>query len=298
MRILVTGRSGQVGGALITELRDHEVIATDRNIMDFSRPQTIPSILENLNPEFIINGAAFTAVDQAESQQDLAYAVNAAAPAAIAQWASPRGVPLVHFSTDYVFDGRGDQPWQEGDATGPLSVYGQTKLDGERAVRAAGGASLIVRTSWVYSAAGKNFLCTIARLARERARLRIVADQIGAPTSAAQIASTISCMLAGGLDLFRRRCRDCDGVVHLTASGETSWYGFAQAIVDGLKARHVPLVVEEIIPITTDDYPTPARRPHNSRLDLRTLRRIFEITPTYWLDALASELDALVAERQ
>jgi dTDP-4-dehydrorhamnose reductase len=296
MRILVIGRSSQVGGALIKELRDHEIIAADRHLIDFSRPQRIPYILEELKPEFIINAAAFTAVDEAESQQNLAYAVNAAAPAAIAQWASPRGIPLVHFSTDYVFNGRGDQPWREKDAPDPLSAYGQTKFDGERAVRAAGGTSLIVRTSWVYAAVGKNFLRTIARLARERARLRIVADQIGAPTSAAQIASSLSRMCAGALDSFHSRCQQCDGVVHFTASGETSWYGFAQAIVEGLKVRHVPLVVEEIIPITTDDYPTPARRPHNSRLDLGTLRRIFEITPTHWLEALALELDVLAAE--
>jgi dTDP-4-dehydrorhamnose reductase len=296
MRILVTGVSGQIGNALVAALRDHEVIAADRSSIDLSRPNDIPDVLAKLDPALIINAAAYTAVDQAEAQRDLAMVVNAIAPAAIAHWASEKQVPLIHFSTDYVFDGSGETAWREKDATGPLSVYGETKLAGEREVLAAGGTSLIMRTSWVYAATGKNFLRTIARLARERAQLRIVADQIGAPTSAALIANSLASMLDGGLDLFRERCVRCGGIVHLTAAGETSWHGFAGAIVEGLRARQVPLAVEKIVPVGTEDYPTPARRPHNSRLDLTTLRELFQITPVPWRDALESELDALAQE--
>jgi dTDP-4-dehydrorhamnose reductase len=296
MRILITGVSGQVGSALVAQLHDHEVVAADHLTIDLAQPNDILGTLEKIDPAIIINAAAYTAVDRAEQQRELATVVNAIAPGVMARWAAGRGVPLIHFSTDYVFDGSGETPWHEKDATGPLSVYGATKLAGERAVQAAGGISLIVRTSWVYAATGKNFLRTIARLAREQRELRIVADQIGAPTSAALIAGSLACMLAGDIDIFRDRCAQCDGIVHLTAAGETSWHGFADAIVEGLRARRVPLAVEKIVPIGTEDYPTPARRPHNSRLDLTTLRQLFEITPAHWRDALESELDALARE--
>jgi dTDP-4-dehydrorhamnose reductase len=293
MRILITGVSGQVGGALIARLHKQEVIAADRSIIDLAHPKVIPSVLEKLNPELIINAAAYTAVDQAEDHRELAHLINAVAPGAIAQWASTKGIPLIHFSTDYVFDGRGQVPWREDDATGPLSVYGQTKLDGENAVRAAGAAFLIVRTSWVYSATGNSFLRTIARLARERAQLRIVADQIGAPTSAALIADCLARMLYGTLESIRNRCVQSSGIVHLAASGETSWYGFACAIVEGLRARGVNLVVEKIDKIRSDEYPTAAKRPRNSRLDLTRLHQVFKIEPVHWRDPLDRELDAL-----
>ena len=296
MRILVTGVSGQVGAALITRLHNEDVIAASRSVIDLAQPNTIGSVLEQLNPAIVINAAAYTAVDQAEAERELARVVNSVAPSVIAQWASANAVPLIHFSTDYVFDGRSQTPWREDDARRPLSVYGCTKLDGEDAVRAAGGTSLIVRTSWVYAATGKNFLRTIARLARERKQLRIVADQIGAPTSAALIADCVRKMLNGDLESFRDRCAVSNGVVHLTASGETSWYGFARAIVDGLRKRGVNLAVDEVVPIKTEDYPTPAKRPLNSRLDLTRLCQVFKTTPARWLDALEPELDVLAEE--
>ena len=296
MRIVVTGVSGQVGAALVSRFHKEDVIAANRSLIDLAQPNNIAAVLEQLNPAIVINAAAYTAVDQAESERELARVVNSVAPGVIARWASAKGVPLIHFSTDYVFDGHGQAPWGEDDATGPLSVYGRTKLDGENAVRAAGGISLIVRTSWVYAAAGKNFLRTIARLAREREQLRIVADQIGAPTSAALIADCVQKMLNGDVQSFRDRCALSNGVVHLTASGETSWYGFACAIVDGLRKRGVNLTVGEVVPIKTEDYPTPAKRPLNSRLDLTRLCQVFKIAPARWLDALDPELDVLAEE--
>ncbi len=217
-------------------------------------------------------------------------------PASLRDGRPGGAIPMVHFSTDYVFDGHGEKPWREEDATGPLSVYGETKRDGENVVKVADGSSLIVRTSWVYAAKGKNFLRTIARLAREREELRIVADQFGAPTSADLIASALTNMLSEDFDLFRRRCSQCNGLVHLAAAGETSWYGFACAIIEGLRARGIDFALKRIVPIGTEDYPTPARRPHNSRLDLSKLREVFAITPAHWRFALEPELDILAVE--
>jgi dTDP-4-dehydrorhamnose reductase len=296
MRILVTGVSGQIGGALVARFRDRQVIAADRSIIDLSRPHTIPDALERLRPAAILNAAAYTAVDRAEDQKELAMVINAIAPGVIAQWAAGREIPMIHLSTDYVFDGHGEKPWREEDPTGPLSAYGETKRDGENAIKVADGSSLIVRTSWVYAAKGKNFLRTIARFAREREELRVVADQIGAPTSADLIAIALTRMLTEDFDLFRRRCIQCNGVVHLAAAGETSWYGFSCAIVEGLRARGIDLALKRIVPISTEDYPTPARRPHNSRLDLTNLRDVFAITPAHWRFALEPELDILAAE--
>ena len=222
--------------------------------------------------------------------------MNAEGPGVIARWAALRGVPLIHFSTDYVFNGAGERAWREDDEVQPLSVYGSSKLAGENAVRAAGGISLVIRTSWVYAARGANFLRAITRLARERKELRIVADQIGAPTSAAVISDGVIKMLSAGLDQFRSRCGETNGLVNLVASGETSWHGFASAIVEGLKERNVVLAVEHVLPITSADYPTRATRPHNSRLDLARLHNIFGITTPHWRDALAPQLDALAQE--
>jgi dTDP-4-dehydrorhamnose reductase len=293
MRILVTGVSGQIGGALLRQVRGHDVIAADRAKLDLTQPQQIEQALDGLAPELIINPAAYTAVDKAEDERDLAYLVNAMAPAEMARWAASRDVPLLHFSTDYVFEGGGERPWREDDPTLPLSAYGASKLAGENAVRAAGGVFLIVRTSWVYAAQGKNFLRTIADLARERKSLRIVSDQVGAPTSAVLIAEIVANMAQDGLDTLRRSCTKSNGLVHLCARGETTWYGFAGAIVDGLRARGVTLAVEQIHPISSEEYPTRAKRPGNSRLDLSRLWDVFDVTPRPWRDALDSELDSL-----
>ena len=181
MRILLTGITGQVGSALRGPLASlGTVLVTDRNMLDLTRPSEIPGILDAMAPDLIVNPAAYTAVDQAEDEQELAYCVNAAAPRAMARWAASNDVPIVHFSTDYVFSGTGDRPWREDDPTAPLSVYGASKLAGEIAVREAGGSHLVIRTSWVFASKGKNFLNTVVRLARERSELRIVGDQVGA----------------------------------------------------------------------------------------------------------------------
>ena len=297
MRILVTGTSGQVGGALAERVVSHgTLISADRALLDLTYPERLSAQLDDLAPDIIINPAAYTAVDKAETERDLAMTVNAAAPGVLARWAAKHDVPLVHFSTDYVFSGIGERPWREEDAPRPLSVYGASKLAGENEIRAAGGCFLIVRTSWVYAAKGKNFLRTIGRLAQQRRELRIVADQVGAPTSATLIAASIDGMIAGGLDRLRTSFAQANGVVHLAAAGETSWFGFASVIVERLRSRGVSLAVEEIIPIRTDEYPTPAERPHNSRLDLTRLRQIFAISPPYWQSVLSPELDQFARE--
>lgn len=292
MRILVTGVTGQIGGSLATGLDSFgTVIAPDRAALDLARLESIPSFLNRVAPDLIINPAAYTAVDEAEDQRELAMIVNARAPGAIAQWAARHGVPLIHFSTDYVFDGSGERPWREDDPTEPLSVYGSSKLAGEHQVRAAAGPHLIIRTAWVYAARGRNFMRTIARLAGERAELRIVTDQVGAPTSATQVTEAVRRILAAGPEDLSSRFARAHGVLHVTASGEASWYQFACAIVAGLRERGVHLAVEQIIPIRSEEYPTRAARPKNSRLDLARLEQVFGIRMSQWTAGLAPELD-------
>lgn len=297
MRILLTGVTGQVGGALREPLQESgSVVGADRGTLDLSQPDTIAAALDRLAPDLIVNPAAYTAVDRAEDEREAAYRVNAEAPGAIARWAANRKIPLVHFSTDYVFDGSGQKPWREDDQTGPLSVYGASKLAGETAVRAAGGSHLIVRTCWVFAATGANFLRTMTRLAREREELRVVADQIGAPTSARVIAATVAAIVARNRADLPAAFSRAGGVVHLATSGETSWHGFATAIVEGLKVRGIPLKAESVVAIRTEDFPVKATRPRNSRLDLSRLSKEFGIVPSPWTAALAAELDVLTAE--
>lgn len=295
MRILVTGVTGQVGSALATKLAAvGTVVPADRSVLDLTRPQDIASRLDEIAADVIVNPAAYTAVDRAEDERDLAFLVNAEAPRALAQWSARRGVPLLHFSTDYVYSGRGSTPWKESDETGPLSVYGASKLAGEAAIREVAGPHLIARTSWVYAPTGSNFLRTIVRLAREREELRIVADQIGAPTSTAIIADALAafCASPGGLASVIERT---DGLVHVAAAGSTSWHGFATSIVEGLRARGIPLKVERVTAIGTADFPTKAQRPINSRLDLSKLSQVLGRSTPDWSVGLTTVLDDLAA---
>lgn len=296
MKILLTGVAGQVGSALSPRLVEFgTVIAPDRADLDLSRTKEIASVLDRIRPDLIINPAAYTAVDLAEDERELAFSVNREAPRALAEWAVQHGVPIVHFSTDYVFDGSGDRPWHENDPTGPLSVYGASKLAGELAIRETGCSHLIIRTSWVFASKGRNFLNSIIRLAQERPELRIVADQVGAPTSARVIAQGVVAILRGRSHQIAKAFSSADGLVHMAASGETSFHGFATAIIKGLRSRGVKLVVGNIEAIETKDYPTKAMRPLNSRLDMRRLEQAFELKMPTWQDALDAEFNDLFA---
>ena len=274
MRILLTGRNGQVGWELERSLGPlGELIATDRAVLDLADPESIRRAVREARPEVIVNAAAYTAVDRAESQPEAAMRINGAAPGVLAAEARRLGALLVHYSTDYVFDGAKQAPYREEDRPNPLNVYGKSKLEGEQAVAAGGCRHLILRTSWVYSARGNNFLRTILRRAREQPELRVVNDQIGAPTSAAAIARATAAVL--GHD-------QREGIFNMSASGKTSWHGFAEAIVAraGL-ATH-------IVGIRTEDYPTAARRPRNSLLDNAKLNAVFGITLDDWRPPLAA----------
>ncbi len=292
-RILLLGKNGQVGWELQRSLQPlAEVIAVGRDTADLSDPDALRSLLGDTKPGVIVNAAAYTAVDRAESECDLAMQINATAPAVLAEEAAKRGALLVHYSTDYVFDGRSDKAYLEEDVTAPLNHYGTSKLAGEIAIRASTVRHLIFRTSWVYAARGSNFLRTILRLAREREELRVVADQFGAPTSARLIADTTAAVLARAL----RQNYD-SGVYHLTAAGATSWHGFASAIVAGARRRFPThaFKTQNLTPITTADYPLPAVRPVNSRLNCEKIARQFDIELPGWEAGLALCLEDLAA---
>jgi dTDP-4-dehydrorhamnose reductase len=289
MTVLVFGGNGQVGQALLRALAPPgEVMATTRSgmlpdgtaceVADFDRPDSLPVLLDRLRPTVVVNAAAYTAVDRAEQEPEAAYRANAQAPGVIARWCAAQGVPLVHYSTDYVFDGQGTRPYQPGDATAPLNVYGRSKRDGEDAVRAAGGRHLIFRTAWVYAAHGHNFLRTMLRLGAERDELRVVADQIGTPTPAALIADATARALRhpGGLS----------GTWHLTASGQTSWHGFAEAIFAEALAAGVLAKVPKVEAIAGSEYPTQAKRPAWSVLDNRKFQQDFGIVLPDWQQGL------------
>lgn len=285
-----------MGGALSRRLSSHDVLAKGRGVFDLNRPDRLSQVLDAIRPDLVVNAAAYTAVDRAEHEPEIAARVNADAPARMARWCARAGIPFLHFSTDYVFDGEGDRPWREQDQARPLSVYGRTKLTGEQAIQSEGGHFLIVRTSWVYAATGHNFLRSIVRLCQERDELQVVDDQFGAPTSAAVIADAVAEIIGGEPDSAREKFRLADGLLHLTASGYTSRHGFATTIVSGLRGRGIPLRVKTVTPIRTDDYPVAAQRPRNSRLDLVRLNSQFGIRPLNWEDALNLELDTLAAE--
>jgi len=288
-RVLLLGAGGQLGLQLnkllsSTSVEDFELTALTRAQLDFNDPDALRAAIRKARPEFVINAAAYTAVDRAEQEQELARQVNAIAPGILAEelaQVSGSDAWFIHYSTDYVFDGSGETPWRETDATGPLNVYGQTKLDGEAAIAATGCKHLVLRTSWVYAADGRNFLHTMLRLGRERDRLQIVDDQIGAPTSAEAISAATMAILRklmhGG------EGQEAGGVYHLTCGGETSWCGFARAIFEAFQSQQAP---PEVTPIPTEAYPTPARRPKNSRLDCSKVEAAFGVQMPSWEDAL------------
>ena len=264
MRILLTGANGQVGWELRRALAPlGEVIGLDRSRLDLSRPDTLRATVREIAPGVIVNAAAYTAVDRAESEPELARAINGIAPGVLAEEAQHLDAILVHYSTDYVFDGTKSDPYVESDPTNPLSVYGRTKLEGERAIGVSGCRHLMLRTSWVYGARGHNFLLTMLRLARERRGLRIVDDQIGAPTWSREIAQATATLLTRP----ELAARGAEGLYHLTASGATSWYGFARAIFESPDMARLGVAPPALEAIPTSAYPTPARRPTNSRLD-------------------------------
>ncbi|NKX71055.1 dTDP-4-dehydrorhamnose reductase [Rhodobacteraceae bacterium R_SAG1] len=268
MTILVFGETGQLARELAA---DETVTCLGREQADLSHPAACAAAIRQAQPQAVINAAAYTAVDKAESEEALASVINGAAPGAMAATCADMGIPFVTVSTDYVFDGSGDAPWQPGDATGPLNAYGCSKLAGEEAVRAAGGAYAILRTSWVVSAHGNNFVKTMLRLGRERDRLTIVADQIGAPTPARDIA-------AACLAMARQLAEDAgkSGTYHLQGAPETSWADVARAV---FAEANITCQVEDI---PTTAYPTPATRPLNSRLDCASLEQAFGILQPDW----------------
>jgi len=289
MTVLVFGGNGQVGQELLRALAPlGTVIATTRSgtlpdgtaceVADFGQPGSLPALLDRLDPAIVVNAAAYTAVDKAEQEPEATFRANAEAPGVIARWCADHGVPFVHYSTDYVFDGEGNAPYREDEPTAPLGVYGSSKRDGEEAVRAAGGRHLIFRTAWVYASHGSNFLRTMLRVGGERDALRVVADQIGTPTPAALIADvTVQALQHPG---------QLSGTWHLTATGQTSWHGFAEAIFAEALAQGVLAKAPTVEAIPSSEYPTPAKRPSWSVLDNRKLQRDFGIVLPAWQDGL------------
>jgi dTDP-4-dehydrorhamnose reductase len=295
-RIMLTGINGQVGRELQRLLAgSSELLALDRRKLDLTNFESIRRVIRHFQPQVIINAAAYTAVDRAESDEAAARAVNSQAPRVMAEEAKSIGAALVHYSTDYVFDGLKTDPYKEDDPTNPINVYGKTKLAGEDGIQKVGGLYLIFRTAWVYSTQGKNFLLTILRLATEREELRIVADQIGAPTWSREIALATTKIIAEewarcrGVSPFSKSC----GIYHMTAAGRSNWWEFAQAIVE--EAQHAdgaswlseatnrrPLIIKRVSPIATSDYPTPARRPAFSVLSNLRLQQIFGVHLSEW----------------
>ncbi|MFN9571730.1 MAG: dTDP-4-dehydrorhamnose reductase [Betaproteobacteria bacterium] len=281
-RLLVTGMNGQVGWELQRSLQClGDVIAVDRAQFDLAQPDTLTARLEELAPDVVVNAAAYTAVDKAESEEELATRVNGESPGVMAAWAARRGALMLHYSTDYVFDGAGTVPWLPTDTPAPLSAYGRSKLAGETAVIAATGDYLILRTSWVFASRCRNFMLTMLRLAEEREELRVVDDQWGAPTSARLIADVTAQAIARAIS-ERRAGAFRSEVAHLAASGATTWHAFATAILDAAKQAGRPVKTKSLVAIPSSAYPTPARRPSNSRLDCRGLERRFGLALPGW----------------
>lgn len=293
LRILVPGKTGQVGWELKGALAPlGTIIAPDRSQMDMTNEISIRQTIRDVRPDIIVNAAGYTAVDKAESEPDLAMQVNGVAPGIMAEEAKSLGAILIHYSTDYVFDGELDRPYVEDDAPNPVNVYGKTKLAGERAIEAVGGEYLVLRTSGVYSARRSNFVLTILRLAREKPDLSVVDDQAGSPTWARSLAMATA-------DLLRRKeLATCGGVYHLSASGHTSRYEFARAIISTTRELSgTPLGWARVKPVGSDQYPSPARRPRRPVMSLDKIKRVFGIEMPRWNEQLRSFLRDLAARK-
>lgn len=287
MRILVTGRDGQVAQALAEQAKDHELVFVARPAFDLAQPATIEAAVARIQPELIVSAAAYTAVDKAESEPELAMAINGDSPGVLARAGAKIGAPIIHLSTDYVFDGSLDRPWREDDPTGPLGVYGATKLAGEQAVQASGANYAVLRLAWVYSPFGNNFVKTMLRLAETRDALNVVEDQQGCPSSALDIAAAVLAVVA-------RWQQDgaSKGVYHFAGSGETNWAEFATTIFAESARRGGPSAMVTGIP--TSGYPTPAKRPANSRLDCSRFAETFGYRAPAWQESLGVVLDRLL----
>ena len=302
-RILLIGRNGQVGTDLASLLpRLGQLASLNRHELDLMKPDDIRRSIREVRPQWIINAAAYTAVDQAERDEATARAVNEEAPAVIAEEAKKIGAAMVHYSTDYVFDGWKKSPYEETDTPNPINVYGKTKLGGERAIQASGAHHLIFRTEWVYATQGRNFLLTVLRLATQKQELRIVADQIGSPTTSREIAAATAKVISQLMDKEEgvRSLATIGGIYNMTAEGETSWYEFAKAILEEASAtaqsipwvkaatKGMPFLSERVLPITTAEYPTTARRPAYSVLSMARLHHRFGVRLPPWREQLRS----------
>ncbi|MBB1599053.1 dTDP-4-dehydrorhamnose reductase [Variovorax sp. UMC13] len=292
MKVLLLGKGGQVGWELQRSLAPlGELVALDFDSTDFhadfSRPEQLAETVLKLRPDVVVNAAAHTAVDKAESEADFARTLNATAPGVVAEAAQQVGALMVHYSTDYVFDGSGSAPWKEDDLTGPLSVYGRTKREGEQLVAQNCARHLIFRTSWVYAARGGNFAKTMLRLAKERERLTVIDDQFGAPTGAELLADVTAHAIRATLADPHKA-----GLYHLVAGGETSWHGYARFVIEHAQAAGVELKAgpEAVDAVPTSAFPTPATRPHNSRLDTTRLQSTFGLTLPHWQVGVARML--------
>jgi len=295
MRLLILGRDGQVGTALTQALAPlGTIVAHGREGADLARPESLAKVVEREQPDVIVNAGAYTAVDMAESEPELARLVNAAGPAALARVAAELDAWLIHYSTDYVFDGEKSEPYVEDDATAPLNVYGATKRAGEEAIGRAGGKHLILRTSWVHAPGRSNFIAKILGLAQSRDELKVIDDQIGAPTSARLIAEVTA-------RAIEQICQDrppARGIYHLAARGETSWHGYASYVIGEARRRGavLKLTSDRVLPVPSATFPSPARRPRNSRLSTLKLRNALDIDLPDWQADVLGTLDTLLPE--
>jgi len=296
-RIVLLGASGQLGHELGGRLSALGELQTfDRSAVDLTNAEQMRDIIRSIKPQLIVNAAAYTAVDQAEQEPENARLINAHAPRILAEEAKRGNALLVHFSTDYVFDGKGNKPWTEDQPTAPLNVYGETKRAGELAIAEVDCAYLIFRTSWVYGVHGANFVKTMLRLAHERTELSIVDDQIGAPTSTQAITDTSIEILSRGQHAFYEYFLEYSGIYHLVCKGETSWCGFARQIFSEARKQGEKLAVQDVLPIPSSSFPTPARRPMNSRLNTEKIHSTFSVTLPDWESSLARCFPQILAK--